>query len=193
MTTSKNDGYTGLANDGQISKTNLRIDSIGDVEELNATIGLALTKLSPMTIGVISLREVQHRLCALGGELSNPGKEHFVITSEDVGCIEQIAGVVNETLYPLKDVLIPGGSQAAARLHFARAVCRRAERTMWKFAESTNGSGIYDGAYIYGSVNPESIQYLNRLSTFLFVMARKANKEDLVVWDQKGVKQSQSQ
>lgn len=170
VTRTGDDGTTGLGNGERVPKTSLRIDAIGDVDELNATIGLALTKLSPIQYGQPLLRLTQDRLFDLGGELSMPGTT--IIQQDDVELLESNTECLNEMLEPLKNFIIPGGTQAAARLHFSRTVCRRAERTLWKLDES-------------GWVNPFSLKYLNRLSDYLFVMARHASSGQPVLWSPK--------
>ena len=181
ITKTGDEGYTGLANGTRLPKTSLRIDAMGDVDELNSAIGLALTKIGPMTMGMTLLRnEVQHRLFDIGAELSMPGTS--LITEDDVCCLEDCADRINETLLPLKNFIIPGGTQAAARLHLARSICRRAERALWRVAEH---SRMGDGN-TYGSVNPASLHYLNRLSDLLFIMARQECKSNTVLWNQLG-------
>ncbi len=183
ITKTGDEGYTGLANGTRLPKTSMRIDAMGDVDELNSAIGLALTKLSPMTMGMTLLRnEVQHRLFDIGAELSMPGTN--LITESDVCCLEECADAINETLLPLKNFIIPGGTQAAARLHLARAICRRAERALWRVAEHSNTTGMGSDPYIYGTVNPASLHYLNRLSDLLFIMARQECKSNTVLWNQ---------
>ena len=163
-------GKTSLFSGERVTKSDARIEAYGDVDELNATIGLALTKLSPMHYGQPLLRLTQDRLFDLGGELSIPGTA--IIDQSDVELLENNTECLIEMLEPLKNFIIPGGSQSAARLHFARTVCRRAERTLWKLDEA-------------GWVNPHSLQYLNRLSDYLFVMARHASSGNPVLWSPK--------
>ncbi len=162
-------GTTGLANGDRVRKNSPRVIAIGDVDELNCGIGLALTKLSPMTMGTTTLREVQHRLFDLGGELALPGTT--VIEEQAILVLEEQAEAINETLMPLKNFIIPGGTQAAARLHFVTTICRRAERSLWTLDETE-------------FVNPFSLRFLNRLSDLLFIMARQEHTNEINLWRQ---------
>jgi cob(I)alamin adenosyltransferase len=103
------------------------------------------------------LTEIQHDLFDLGGELCIPG--HLLITAASVERLETELDAFNETLPPLKEFILPGGGAAAAACHVARAVCRRAERRCWSLARVE-------------PVAPNALKYLNRLSDFLFVLAR---------------------
>lgn len=175
-------GWTGSSDGERIAKNTDKIRAIGSIDELNSFIGLALTKISPMTMGISMLREVQHRLFDIGAELSNAKS---IITEENLVDLMDCCERVNETLYPLKNFIIPGGTQAAARLHVARTVCRRAELDLWKLADSTNYSGNQMDPHCYGCLNPMSVRYINRLSDFLFIMARQENRERPVLWEQR--------
>ena len=173
VTKTGDDGSTGLATGERISKSHLRIEAIGDIDELNSFIGSALTKIGPMTYGYHFLRDLQHRLFDLGAELS---LREDRIDQDDVATVEKEIETLNEMLPPLKEFIIPGGSQAAARVHICRAVCRRAERHLFKLA-------------IHEEVNKESLKYLNRLSDFFFVMARVAGSS-ITPWQPKEKPQS---
>jgi cob(I)alamin adenosyltransferase len=165
------DGTTGLADGSRVSKSGARIEAIGAVDELNSTIGLLLTEELPLALSSV-ITAVQHDLFDMGGELSVPG--HDIISASHVARLERELDALNARLPALTDFVLPGGSRAAAAAHLARAVCRRAERRLVTLAGSE-------------AMPPLLIQYLNRLSDFLFVAARALNahtgKGD-VLWEQ---------
>lgn len=165
-------GTTGLGDGQRVSKDSLRIHSLGEVDEVNAVIGLLLTEQLPEDVGVL-LTGVQHDLFDLGGEICIPGMA--LITPRQVEHLEAELDRLNEPLPPLKDFILPGGSRAAALAHHARTVCRRAERSVVALAQEE-------------AVNDAPRQYLNRLSDLLFVLGRVLNRaagRDDVLW-QKG-------
>jgi cob(I)alamin adenosyltransferase len=171
ITRTGDDGTTGLGDGGRVAKDGARIEAIGTVDELNSAIGLlrALPGL-PSTASKLLLR-VQHDLFDLGGELAVPG--YSVLTEAHVTALEEAVGEFNAQLPPLKEFILPGGSEAAARCHLARTVARRAERRCWTLAHAENTRGI-------------ALIYLNRLSDLLFVLARTlARHEDggEVLWN----------
>lgn len=153
-------GETGLGDGSRTPKDSLRIQSIGDIDELNSMLGVLLTKTLPDTGRDLLLR-VQHRLFDLGGELSIPG--HQLLTDPEVDYLEQRLDELNQELPTLKEFILPGGSEAAACCHLARSICRRAERQLVTLAD-------------HEDVNPVATRYLNRLSDLLFVMARDFNR-----------------
>jgi cob(I)alamin adenosyltransferase len=155
------DGSTGLGDGSRVTKDDARIESIGAVDELNCTIGLVLCAALPDDIRGCLL-DVQHRLFDLGGELSIPG--HTLIGAQHVTALETILDRLNADLAPLQDFILPGGSEAAVRCHFARAVCRRAERRVFTLGRAAR-------------INTCSLHYLNRLSDLLFVLARHLNRQ----------------
>lgn len=149
-------GTTGLVGGTRVDKDHIRIESIGTVDELNSLIGMLLANELPKDIRAC-LVDVQHDLFDLGGELAMPG-ETFI--SEGYALrLEQILDGFNDGLPPLKEFILPGGDQATATCHLARAVCRRAERCLVTLSRT-------------GPLNPDSLRYLNRLSDLLFVIAR---------------------
>ena len=155
------DGSTGLGDGSRIDKDSLRVEAIGTVDELNSAIGILLAK--PLSESVQStLIDIQHTLFDMGGELCIPGTT--LITEDRVTALEQTLDALNVDLPPLKEFILPGGSPAAAACHLARAICRRCERRTHSLSKAE-------------SVNPVSLQYLNRLSDLLFVMARHLNKD----------------
>lgn len=155
------DGTTGLGDGSRVAKHSLRIHAMGDVDELNAVIGIMLTE--PVSNNIHAcLTDVQHDLFNMGGELCMPN--HAMIKSERISALEEILDTFNDTLPPLKEFILPGGSRAAAYCHLARTVCRRAERTMQTLDAEEKLTEI-------------SLQYINRLSDLLFVLCRILNKE----------------
>jgi cob(I)alamin adenosyltransferase len=154
------DGSTGLGDGSRIEKNSLRIEAIGTVDELNSAIGILLCNPLPESVQS-TLVDTQHTLFDMGGELCIP--ETTVITDDRVTALEQALDTLNADLPPLKDFILPGGSPAAAACHLARAICRRCERRAHSLSKAE-------------PVNPVTIQYLNRLSDLLFVMARHLNK-----------------
>ncbi len=155
-------GTTGLGDGSRVAKDSLRIGAIGDVDELNSTIGVLCAESLPEAVAAC-LAEVQHDLFDLGGELSIPGYQ--AVTDEHVARIEQAVERFNADLAPLKEFILPGGTRAAAIAHVARTVCRRAERSIVHLASSE-------------SVSDAARRYLNRLSDLLFVLARALNRAE---------------
>jgi cob(I)alamin adenosyltransferase len=153
------DGTTGLGDGTRIAKDSARVDAYGTVDELNSVLGLLLTHDLPEIIQQ-ALRVIQHELFDLGGELCVP--DRTVLAETQVTRLENLLDHLNRDLSPLKEFILPGGSPAAAVCHVARTVCRRAERCVISLARTDK-------------VNPVTIQYLNRLSDLLFVMARALN------------------
>jgi len=153
-------GTTGLGNGNRVSKNSLRIHSLGDIDELNAVVGLLLCEELPDKVRAL-LTDVQHDLFDLGGEICIPGME--MISSQQVDKLESALDAWNEDLEPLKDFILPGGTRAAAQAHHARTVCRRAERAVVALA-------------LEETVNDGPRQYLNRLSDLLFVLGRVLNR-----------------
>lgn len=150
-------GDTGLGDGERVRKSDTRVIAMGDVDELNAQIGLLVSRLTPESPHIGVLRDVQHRLFDLGGELSLPGES--LVKAESVNTLEAQIDHLNEALAPLENFILPGGDEVTSLTHVARTVCRRAERTVVKLAESEE-------------VNVEGLKYLNRLSDYLFVLAR---------------------
>ncbi len=155
------DGTTGLGDGSRTNKDSLRVEAMGDVDELNAVIGILLSE--PLAAEIQdTLTRVQHDLFDLGGEICIPG--HAMVKAERVSALEETLDRLNEQLQPLKEFILPGGSRAAAYCHLARTVCRRAERQLTRLSREEPVTTI-------------SLQYLNRLSDLLFVMCRAINKQ----------------
>jgi cob(I)alamin adenosyltransferase len=161
------DGSTGLFGGQRISKSDPRIDCTGTIDELNASIGWAAAALPGGDVSAAPLRIIQAELFVIGSQLSAAdamAPPAALPTLEDaaVGRLEMEIDAATTELPPLKNFILPGGSEAAARLHVARTVCRRAERRLVSFAHDRPVPQIL-------------LTYLNRLSDWLFVQARLAN------------------
>lgn len=156
------EGETGLGDGSRVSKDDLRVEAFGTVDELNSAIGTVLAFDPPQAIGSCLL-EIQHDLFNLGGELCIPG--HTIIVAADIARLEEQLDSFNVHLPPLKEFILPGGSKAASLCHVARTICRRAERRVVSLMRNE-------------AVNPELLRYLNRLSDFLFVIARVLARSD---------------
>lgn len=164
------DGTTGLGDGSRVAKDSARVAAYGTVDEANSCIGLVLASQVPQDVRSL-LTTVQHQLFDLGGELCIPG--HAAIFDNDIDRLEQHLDAFNEPLPALKDFILPGGGEAAARCHIARTVVRRAER------EAVALSRLE-------AVRPEAVRYLNRLSDLLFVLARvlaRADGHGEVLWN----------
>ncbi len=154
-------GETSLGDGARVAKTDARVRAFGAVDELNSQLGLALAGELPDDFRP-PLERIQNELFDLGADLSVPyveGDGRLRIDQERIDALEQLCDRFNEPLAPLKSFVLPGGTEAAARLHLARTVCRRAE---------IEALGV-------SPVNPLSLAYLNRLSDLLFILARAAN------------------
>jgi len=171
------DGTTGLFSGKRVSKTSSYIDAYGTVDEVNAFVGMALTSSADAEISKM-LIQVQHDLHAVCADLATPADAAQAKHVERVEAkrskqLEVWIDKMETELEPLKQFILAGGTELSSRLHVARTVCRRAERAVIAHAESEKA-------------NSETIIYLNRLSDFLFVLARLANrraKRDDVLWD----------
>jgi cob(I)alamin adenosyltransferase len=150
------DGTSGLADGSRRGKADLRFAAMGDIDETNAAIGLALVGVAEGDLAAI-LRRAQNDLFDLGG------REALRIVDSQVTRLESEIDRLNEGLEALRSFILPGGTKLAAGLHVARTVCRRAERTMVALEQAGE------------SVNPPALRYVNRLSDLLFVAARFAN------------------
>jgi cob(I)alamin adenosyltransferase len=165
-------GTTGLADGSRINKDHPRIAAMGDIDELNSSIGLILIHPLPNEIREL-LIDIQHRMFDLGGELSMPGQGF--ISEQSVTQLDVALETLNAELPPLKEFILPGGSPAAAHCHMARTICRRAERSVITLGNQTELSEV-------------ALAYLNRLSDLLFVIARtltRVQKEDEPQWQSK--------
>ncbi len=160
-------GETGLFGGARVSKASDRVDTYGTVDELNAVLGVARGRSMPAELDG-ALARIQSELFTLGAELATvAGKEDklgiVLISEEQVVWLEGAIDAAEAPLPPLKTFVLPGGTEAAAGLHLARTVCRRAERALVALSA-------------HEPVRPELVRYLNRLSDLLFTFARRANQ-----------------
>lgn len=156
-------GETSLVGGKRVSKASLRVDAYGDVDELNSLIGLASAYLKDRELEE-ALSLLQNDLFTLGADLASPGDIQVPrITDEFIATLEELSDRFLEELEPLKEFILPGGGEAGAALHLARTVARRSERKVIALASVEE-------------VNSLAIVYLNRLSDFLFILARLVNK-----------------
>lgn len=170
-------GTTSLIGGTKVSKSHLRIDSYGTVDELNSFIGVCYDSITDEH-SKTTLKEIQDRLFTIGSSLAcDPDKEPLMklpdLKATDINFLENEMDVMNETLPPMKNFILPGGNTAVSHLHVARCVCRRAERICVAMHENN--------LFIDGIV----LQYLNRLSDYLFVLARyigKLHSAKEIVW-----------
>ena len=157
------DGSTGLGDGARIRKSHTRVQALGDVDELNSQLGVLLTQ--PLNEAHRHmLTRIQNALFDLGGELSIP--EYRAVAEPHLIYLDTMIADLNASLPALKEFILPGGSAAAAHCHVARTVARRAERSVVSLAESAAEN-----------VSPLAIQYLNRLSDLLFILARQLNRD----------------
>ena len=157
------DGTTGLGNGTRVPKNHLRVQAMGDVDELNSTIGVLLAEPLPDDVREL-LVGIQHELFDLGGELSIPGYE--LLRTEAVLRLDEALARYNGQLPKLAEFILPAGTRSAAIAHVVRTVARRAERALVTLAANE-------------PVNAAPRQYLNRLSDLMFVLARVLNRANL--------------
>lgn len=168
-------GDTGLVDGSRRPKYDLRVEAYGTVDEANSAIGVGRIYAAPGSEPDAMLRRIQHDLFDLGADLSTPygaGEDKALrIISAQVLRLEAEIDQLNMAIAPLNSFVLPGGSPLSAQLHVARTVVRRAERLVCHLA-------------VVERINPEAVKYLNRLSDFLFVLARAMNDNGAadVVW-----------
>lgn len=175
------DGTTGLAGGSRVSKSDLIFVVMGDVDELNAHIGMILAQINGLTAEKveafttisISLSTVQHLLFNVGGELAMP--EYIGISEAHISWLESEIDAFNEELPALKDFILPAGSTLVSQIHIARTVCRRAERQAVNLQLNNKEA-----------ISANALKLLNRLSDWLFVLSRycaKVEGSKEVLWD----------
>ena len=157
------DGTTGLGDGTRVAKDHLRVQSMGDVDELNSSLGVLLAEPLPSDVRDL-LITVQHELFNLGGELSIPG--YALLQGAAVAHLDQALERYNAALPRLKEFILPAGTRSAALAHVGRTIARRAERSLVTL-------------HAQDAVRDEPRQYLNRLSDLLFVLARTLNRANL--------------
>ena len=173
-------GQTHLGDMSRVPKTDPRLVAYADVDETNSVLGVALALGQPAPEVAELLRSVQNDLFDVGADLStpvvpDPAHPPLRITAAYTERLEAACDAHNEALRPLTSFILPGGTAAAALLHQARVVARRAERSVWALLQADPER-----------TNPETARYLNRLSDLLFILAREANPGGDVLWEPGG-------
>ena len=167
-------GDTALGDGSRVSKDNERVIAYGNVDELNASIGIVKNYASKELIGILS--EIQNNLFDLGADLCVPDKngsqKKLRISNNQVKKLESNIDSMNKTLQPLKSFILPGGSKTASFMHLSRTICRRAERSLVSLNREEK-------------INENALKYLNRLSDWLFVASRLDNQENSseILWE----------
>lgn len=165
-TRSGDDGKTALADGTRLEKSSLRVSVLGTVDELNSVLGIVRSSLAGLSYPTqvdLLLKEVQKVLFEVGSELARVKKQR--LTPEYTRTLEEVIDYYQEKLPPLDRFILPGGSEPAAFLHFARTITRRAERLLVALSQKDP------------TLNPELIRFFNRLSDLLFVLARFLNRQ----------------
>ena len=164
VTTKSGDkGNTSLGNGERVSKSHLLINLLGDIDELNSQLGSAISSCKSELISS-ELESIQQDLFNLGGEISIINSGAILINNDKVEFLEERIDELNQTLKPLKEFIMPGGDEFCSRVHLARAVCRRAERSCVAILDLVKEKNIW-------------LPYLNRLSDYLFVLARYVSSQ----------------
>jgi len=164
------DGTTALGTGERRKKYDLRIAAYGTLDEVNAAIGVARLQTANDAALDAALTHIQNDLFDVGADLctpgfgKGPGGARLTVTDKQVAWLEREIDRLNAEIAPLRSFILPGGSAAAAHLHLARTVCRRAERLIAELKEKPQET-----------VTPEALKYVNRLSDYLFVASRYAN------------------
>jgi cob(I)alamin adenosyltransferase len=158
------DGSTGLGDGTRVPKDHLRVQAMGDVDELNSSLGVVLAEPLPEEVRAL-LGRIQHELFNLGGELAVPGFE--LLKDEALLHLDQALADHNARLPPLAEFILPAGTRSAALAHVSRAIARRAERAVVTLGQADDG------------LRAAPRRYLNRLSDLLFVLARVLNRANL--------------
>ncbi len=173
------DGTTALGNGERVHKFSFRVCAYGNVDELNATLGIVCLYLEEHQEILAEIKHIQNDLFDLGADLCTPddgkdlGYEPLRIITSQVDWLEEKIDSHNAKLSPLKSFILPGGSKAAAYLHLSRTICRRAERDIVALSQQENEN-----------ISKEVVTYMNRLSDYLFVIGRITNNqgEDDILW-----------
>jgi len=170
-------GTTGMADGRRIDKDDIQVNVIGDVDELNSIMGMLICKTDDKDIAELFFT-IQHDLFNLGGQISMP--EMSLLSAQRTEWLEQQLDEMNKDLPPLKEFILPGGTEAAATCHLARSVSRRAERNIVSLSKKIN-------------ISSDVQSYINRLSDFLFVAARVLSRQqggEEVYWNSERIKNS---
>ena len=171
ITKSGDEGQTGLGDGRRVSKTHIRIQAIGSIDHLNSLLGWAMVDAGRPVKN--DLERVQQDLFNLGGELIMPGIELQLLNAERLQWLEDETEILNKSLPPLTEFILPGGTELSARIHIVRTTCRNTERDVVALAETKEDLDLHK-------------VYLNRLSDYLFVLARKVQMDEgtkEIQWD----------
>ncbi len=164
VTTKSGDkGNTSLGNGERVLKSHLLINLLGDIDELNSQIGSAISSCKSESIAS-ELQSIQQDLFNLGGEISIINSGTILINDDRLEFLEERIDELNQSLKPLKEFIMPGGDEFCSRIHLSRSVCRRAERSCVAILDLVKEKNIW-------------LPYLNRLSDYLFVLARYVSSE----------------
>ena len=173
VTTKSGDkGKTSLGNGDRVSKSNAFINLLGDIDELNSHLGSAISTCRSDTV-TSDLQSIQQDLFNLGGEVSMPNSGTQLVNESRIVFLEDKIDEFNQSLKPLKEFILPGGDEFCSRIYIARSVCRRAERSCVEIIDKIKEKNIW-------------LPYLNRLSDYLFVLARYISSErgsEEILWD----------
>lgn len=164
-------GKTALADGSRVSKDSLRVHCLGSIDELNASIGFAAVLLPKKP--EIDFKSIQNDLLNIGAEISIPKSEKDFLYQDRIDYLDKKIELINNDLPPLKEFILPGGNDVCSRIHLARSICRRAERDLVSLNNKEQ-------------ISPEILQYINRLSDYLFVVARllfRISDSDEIQWD----------
>ncbi len=164
-------GKTALADGSRVSKDSLRVHCLGSIDELNASIGFAAVLLPKKP--EIDFKSIQNDLLNIGAEISIPNSEKDFLDQNRIDYLDKKIELINNDLPPLKEFILPGGNDVCSRIHLARSICRRAERDLVSLNNKEK-------------ISPEILQYINRLSDYLFVVARllfRISDSDEIQWD----------
>ncbi len=164
-------GKTALGDGSRVKKDSLRVHCLGSIDELNSSIGLASVMLPLKPI--IDLKSVQNDLLNIGAEISMPGSKKKFLNKDRILFLEKEIESINKDLPPLEEFILPGGNDLCSRVHMARSICRRAERDLVSLNSKEQ-------------ISPEVLKYINRLSDYLFVVARlliQISDSDEIQWN----------
>ncbi len=164
-------GKTALGDGSRVKKDSLRVHCLGSIDELNSSIGLASVMLPVKPI--IDLKSVQNDLLNIGAEISMPDAKKKFLNKDRILFLEKEIESINKDLPPLEEFILPGGNDLCSRVHMARSICRRAERDLVSLNSKEQ-------------ISPEVLKYINRLSDYLFVVARlliQISDSDEIQWN----------
>ena len=164
-------GKTALGDGSRVKKDSLRVHCLGSIDELNSSVGLASVMLPVKPI--IYLKSVQNDLLNIGAEISMPGSKKKFLNKDRILFLEKEIESINKDLPPLEEFILPGGNDLCSRVHMARSICRRAERDLVSLNSKEQ-------------ISPEVLKYINRLSDYLFVVARlliQISDSDEIQWN----------